>query len=375
MVTTVRHRKTLWVAVVLGAALAGTIGVAAQRHFATKSSHATLRTAPYLPDMNNTLKPSANFTCAHEAKLIPPRDPEAEQLYRHSRWLRSANLLKEDPAAYPAIERLVRIAAAYGHDKANLALRNMLKAGQAQSGNPIKESVDLVEDLIRRGIPGGYYDMANYLMEGYGVVGDVDLGIRYYRKAADMGSPDAQYLIGDKLTDLNNHTKEEAEIGLQMWRCAAEQGHGEAAEYLGIRKGSHEKYPEALEAFQLGMKAGNASAASWLEYGFKVTDTTDIGYLGQTKADPARVHRYKVIGKMLSDYDYRDPKVPEIDSIVPLPPAKLPPWDGKLQWLEAHKANVKPPLPTEERIAEMARAKGLDPKTGRAVGNAAAAAK
>jgi len=361
---TARYRKPLWIAAVLCLALAGTVGVAAQRHLATQH----LRTAPYLADMNNTLTPSAAFTCAHEAKLIPPRAPEAEQLYQHARWLRSANLLKEDPTAYPAIERLVRIATANGHDKANLALRGMLKNGQAKSANPIKESLDLVEDLIHRGIPGGYYDMANYLMEGYGVVGDVDLAIRYYRKAADMGSPDAQYLIGSKLVDLNNHTEAEAAIGLQMQRCAAEQGNGDAAEYLGIHKGGVKNYAEALEAFQLGVKAGNTLAASWLESGFKVTDPSVGFYLGQTTADPERARRYKVIGKMLSDYDYRDPKVPEIDAIVPLPPAKLPAWDGKLQWLEAHKANVKPPLPTEERITEMARAKGLDPKTGRAVG-------
>ena len=69
--------------------------------------------------------------------------------------------------------------------------------------------------------------------------------------------------------------------------------------------------------------------------------------------------------KFLSAYEYLNPTVPEINDIVPLPPAQLPPWDGKFKWLEEHKANVPPRLPTEERIAEMARAKGLDPKTGR----------
>ncbi|MEO6855511.1 MAG: DUF6396 domain-containing protein [Rhodoferax sp.] len=330
-------------------------------------------TVPDLPDRAN-LKPAAAFTCAHEAKLIPPRDPEAEQLYQHARWLRNANLLQEDPAAYPAIERLIRIATAYGHDKANLALRGMLKKGQAQSPNPIKESVDLVEDLLHRGIPGGYYDMGNYLMEGYGVVGDMDLAIRYYRKAADMGSPDAQYLISTKLVNLNNHTKEEAAIGLQMQRCAAEQGHAAAALDLGVYI-YEEKPREAMEAYQLGAKAGSTQAASRLQDGFTNTDPAIGYYLGQTKADPERARRYKVIGKMLSDYDYRDPKVPELDSIVPLPPAKLPPWDGKLQWLEAQKANVPPPLPTAERIAQMAHAKGLDPKTGRALGDVAKGSK
>ena len=124
-----------------------------------------------------------------------------------------------------------------------------------------------------------------------------------------------------------------------------------------------------MRAYQLGAKAGNAQSAGWLELGFKVTDPSKPEYLGQTQADPERARRYEIIGSFLSDYDYRDPRVPEIDQIVPLPPAKLQPWDGKFQWLEAHKANVPPPLPSEERIAEMAKAKGLDPKTGRPLKN------
>ncbi|MBT0964169.1 DUF6396 domain-containing protein [Denitromonas iodatirespirans] len=61
------------------------------------------------------------------------------------------------------------------------------------------------------------------------------------------------------------------------------------------------------------------------------------------------------------------PKVLDLDCIAPLPPAELPEWDGKLEWLEAHEANVPPPLPSEERITEMAREKGLDPSTGRSL--------
>lgn len=315
------------------------------------------------PDMVG-LTPDMAFTCTHEAEHIPARDPEAEQLYQHARWLRRNNLLQDDPAVYPVIERFVRIATSYGHDKANLALRGMLKNGQAKSPNPIKESIDLVEDLIRRGVPGGYYDMGNYLMQGYGVVGDVDLAKRYYRKAADLGSPDAQYLIGDKLTDARRHSPEVVDVGLQMYRCAAEQGHAEAALDLGVY--IYEKKPaEAMHAYQLGAKAGDAQSASRMEDGFTITDPTAGLYLGQKQADPERARRYKVISKFLSDYDYLDPKVTEIDEIVPLPPAKLPLWDGKIKWLEDFKANVPPPLPSEKRIVEMARAKGLDPKTGR----------
>lgn len=323
----------------------------------------TRMTVSATPDMAG-LRPDLAFTCAHEAEHIPARDPEADQLYQHARWLRRNNLLKDDPAAYPAIERLVRIATAYGHDKANLALRGMLKKGQAQSPNPIKESVDLAEYLIRLGIPGGYYDMGTYLMQGYGVVGDLDLAKRYFRKAADLGSPDAQYLIGDKLTDARSHAPDIVDIGLQMYRCAAEQGHAEAALDLGVY--IYETKPlEAMQAYQFGVRAGNAQSASRLGLGFKITDPKELGYMGQIQADPERARRYKIIGDFLSDYDYLDPKVPEIDEIVPLPPAKLPPWNGKFKWLEEFNANVPPPLPSEQRIAEMARAEGLDPKTGR----------
>ncbi|WP_058086128.1 SEL1-like repeat protein [Aquabacterium parvum] len=326
-----------------------------------KDSRVTISSTPDLAG----LRPDAAFTCAKEADHIPARDPEADQLYQHARWLRRNNLLKDDPSVSPAIERLVRVATAHGHDKANLALRGMLKNGQAQSPNPIKESVGLVEDLIKRGIPGGYHDMGNYLMQGYGVVGDFDLGKRYYRKAADLGSPDAQYLIGDKLIDTRRHPPEVVEIGLQMLRCAAEQGHAEAALGLGVYI-YEEKPEEAMEVYQWGAKAGHAQSASRLAKGFKLVDPTEIGYLG-LEPDLERVRRYKIIWEFLSDYEYLDPKVPEIDEIVPLPPAKLPPWDGKFKWLEEHKANVPPPLPPEKRIEEMARAKGLDPKTGRPI--------
>jgi hypothetical protein len=70
----------------------------------------------------------------------------------------------------------------------------------------------------------------------------------------------------------------------------------------------------------------------------------------------------------VTDY-YLGATVDEIDRIVPLPPAKLPPWDGQLEWVQHWNANVPPRIPDEERIAEMAKAKGLDPATGRPLKN------
>lgn len=319
------------------------------------------RTMSDLPDLPQ-LRANLAFTCAYEKDHIPSRDPEADQLYQYARWLQKNNALKRNPEVLPRIERLVRIATAYGHDKANLELRNMIAKGDAYSDDPRKETIDLTEDLTKRGIPGGYYDMAGYLESGYGVKQDEQLARKYMRKAADLGSPAAQYAIGDRLTGFQDPTIQR--IGEAMWQCAAEQGHGEAAQELGIWLSGDGRYAEALKAFQLGVKAGDALSALALESGFNGPKPDDrINYLGQHK-DEERVRRYEAIGHVLSLSDYLHPKVPEIDEIVPLPPAKLPPWDGKLKWVEAHKANVPPPLPSEERIVEMAKAKGLDPLTG-----------
>lgn len=322
------------------------------------SSHRTKEfMVPDLPSIQANLA----FVCAYEKDHIPPRDPEADQLYRFARWLRKENILKKDETIYPKIERLIRISTAYNHDLANLELRNLLAHGEAKSLAPSQEALDLVEQLIKRGIPGGYYDMGRYLEEGYGVRRDSELALKYFRKAADLGSPAGQYLVGSKLLPIDVAP----EIGKSMLLCAAEQGHGEAGLDLGVDLKTDQHYERALKAFQLSVKAGNATAASFLEEGFKGGAPDDvINYIG-VNADAERARRYQAIGKILFGYDYLNPVVSELDEVVPLPPAKLPPWDGKLKWLKEHEARVPPPLPSEERIAEMAKAKRLDPATGR----------
>jgi TPR repeat protein len=138
-------------------------------------------------------------------------------------------VLKQDPAAYPPIERLVRIATARGHDRANIELRGMRDKDQAHSADPVNEAIDLVQDLIKRGIPAGYYDMRWYVEHGYGVDADQELAFKYYRKAADPGNPEGQCLVGNLLNDRSKHGPEIAAIGLAMQRCAADQGHAKAA--------------------------------------------------------------------------------------------------------------------------------------------------
>jgi TPR repeat protein len=318
-------------------------------------------------DIPSTIKAQLAFTCSQESERIPPRDPEAEQLYKHARWLVRGNTLQPKDEVFLKIERLVRIATAYGHDKANTELRQLIQSGKTPSVDRRREVLDLTESLIARGIPSGYYAMGWYVERGYGVKADPELALKYYRKSADLGSPEGQFLVGDKLGDLE-HGRQIADIGMAMWRCAADQRHAEAAGRFAIHQQAERQYADAMRYYQIAAAVGQSGGAHSLANAFSVRDhaNPDFG-LGQA-IDAERERRYRAISDFLGRYDYLHATVAEIDTIVPLPPAPLPAWNGKFQWLQAHEANVPPPLPTEERIAEMARAKGLDPKTGRPVG-------
>jgi len=310
------------------------------------------------------IKANLAFNCVYEKDHLPTRDPDAEQLYRYARYVQKNNLLKDDVSVYPVLERYYRIATAYGHDKANLELRQMIAKGQAWSADPVKETLDLTEELIRQGVPGGYYDMARYLDAGYGVKKDPELALRYYRKSADMGSPDGQFYVAEKLAPLDRAP----DIARQMRKCAGEQGHGQAADMLGRNLKGKKMYAQALEAFQLGVKGGNEASVSTMGETFLAPSDPDSIYFMNVAKDSERSQRYKAIGDILGRYSYLHPSVPELDQIVPLPPAKLPPWDGKIQWLKDHEANISPPKPSEELMEKLAKAKGLDPKTGRPLG-------
>jgi tetratricopeptide (TPR) repeat protein len=303
-------------------------------------------------------KASMAFTCVHEQ--IPAPSAETDVLFKYARWLQKNNQLKQNEAVDMQIERLYRVASENGHYKANINLQNGAMRGTFKLRG--EEHLRMSEQLINAGVATGYYFVGMFLQNGgAGLQKDHETALRYYRKAADQGSALAQFHVGDKIEPIDIAPK----IALQMYRCAAEQGNGEAATSLGVYLSEVGQYQEALEAFQLGVAAGDETAAGFLDDGFRGPEPTDkLDYLGQLE-DLERADRYENIWKILSGYSYANPKVPEINEIVPLPPAELPAWDGKLQWLEERLANVPPEKPSEALIHQLARAKVLDPATGR----------
>ncbi|MDU4253183.1 sel1 repeat family protein [Pseudomonas sp.] len=299
------------------------------------------------------------FTCRHERYPEPTAD--SDTLFHYARWLEKNNQLKRDPTVYAEIERLYRVAAENGHAKANINLQNGSMRGDHYHLTS-EEHLRFSQQLIKAGVATGYYFVAIFLNQGAaGLREDQEMALRYYRKAADEGSANAQAYVAEKLIPSDSAP----EVAKQMYRCAAEQGQGKAAVTLSLYLRDSKNYNEAVDILQKGVAAGNESAAGRLSKAFLgVTPASEIYYLAQPK-DLERADRYEKIWSLLADYSYASPKVPEINDIVPLPPAKLPPWDGKLQWVEERKANVPPPKPSEALIQQLAKAKQLNPATGR----------
>jgi len=308
----------------------------------------------------NDIHAGLAFSCQHE--ILPQPAADSDELFKYARWLQVNNQIEREPAVNNEVGRLYRIAAENGHPKAIINLLNGSLRGHF--GLASGELLRFAQQLIDMKVASGYYFIALYLQHGAaGLARDEEMALRYYRKAADEGNSQAQAYVGDMLSPVELAP----DIARQMRRCAAEQGDGDAALSLGIDLKNSNDYQYALEAFQLGVAAGDEISASFLKNSFNGPEKTDrLNYMGQQQ-DPERSRRYKEIGKVLGKYSYAHPSVPEINDIVPLPPAALPEWDGKLKWLEARLANIQPTKPSHALIAELANRKQLNPETGRSL--------
>jgi TPR repeat protein len=323
----------------------------------SRSTFTYMKKDPHVNPLTD-IKANFAFTCAHEKTPVP--SAETDVLFQYARWLQKNNQLKQDKSVDVEIERLYRIAAENGHYKANINLQNgAMRQHFKLHGH---EHLRLSQQLIEASVATGYYFVGIFLQQGSaGLKQDSEMALRYYRKAADQGSAQAQAYVGDKLAPSDIAP----DVARQMRRCAAEQGNGDAAVMLSMYLRDEGKYTDAIEILQTGVAGGNESAAGRLKNAFRGHPSTNtMYYLGQQE-DPERAERYEKIWRILARASYANPTVPEINEIVPLPPAKLPAWDGKLQWLEARRANVPPEKPSQALINQLSKAKLLDPATGR----------
>ena len=305
------------------------------------------------------------FTCKKEE--LPPLSEETQQLYNYALYHDLHNMWtgKKGDAVWNGLARYYRIAAMNGDYKANIRLQYLLKSGRISSDMPQTEVHNLNEELAKQLPATAYYNLYGYLDVGYGVRTEKDGKYAYLRKAADLGSREAQYVVGDILTDIKDEgtLQQRLKIYEQLLSCSSEQGFGEASEMLGLGYESDKEYSKALEAFHQGVKNGSELSANVLSEVFH--NKRENKYLDDLnlKEDSERARRYKIIGDYLYEKDYLQPKVPDLDDIVPLPPAPLPEWDGKIafqRWFEGE----APPKPDEALVRRLAWQAGLNGDTG-----------
>ena len=311
------------------------------------------------------LQANLEFVCKHEEK--PELSQETQQLYNYALYHDLHNMWtgKKGDAVWNGLARYYRIAAMNGDYKANIRLQYLLKSGRISSDMPQTEVHNLNEELAKQLPATAYYNLYGYLDVGYGVRTEKDGKYAYLRKAADLGSREAQYVVSEMLGDINDEETLQMRLNIikQLRSCASEQGLGIASNFLGIHLQSDKDYKDAVKAFYQGIKNGNAASARYLSSGFGGSQKEDDMYFLNLQEDLERSKRYKAIARYLSDKDYLQPKVPDLDDIVPLPPAPLPEWDGKIafqRWFEGE----APPKPDEALVRRLAWQAGLNGDTG-----------
>ena len=311
------------------------------------------------------LQANLEFVCKHEEK--PELSQETQQLYNYALYHDLHNMWtgKKGDAVWNGLARYYRIAAMNGDYKANIRLQYLLKSGRISSDMPQTEVHNLNEELAKQLPATAYYNLYGYLDVGYGVRTEKDGKYAYLRKAADLRSREAQYVVSEMLGDINDEETLQMRLNIikQLRSCASEQGLGIASNFLGIHLQSDKDYKDAVKAFYQGIKNGNAASARYLSSGFGGSQKEDDMYFLNLQEDLERSKRYKAIARYLSDKDYLQPKVPDLDDIVPLPPAPLPEWDGKIafqRWFEGE----APPKPDEALVRRLAWQAGLNGDTG-----------
>ncbi|BDT68000.1 hypothetical protein os1_21810 [Comamonadaceae bacterium OS-1] len=293
----------------------------------------------------------ANFTCKYEAAVNPPVTPQAEALFQQA-------MAKDDWRVWPqerdyaGMAALLKQAMDLGHWKAQFNLAGLYFEGQGVPRD-VNEALRLTEDLMQKGVPAAWDNMGTYYMGGAGPLkASSTVAYAFWQRAAEMGSMSAQAYLGNKLHAGHDEPPTfwgNWEVGAKMLECAVAQGSGDAAYQLGSSldvnarsldsNAARVQYRRALEILQEGVKFGHEGCANYLFASFDDGDAL----VGHTK-DPSRARRYKTLADRLFHDSYL--KLPNLDKVLPLPPAQLPKWNSDPDTLiDAAKAVLPAPKP------------------------------
>ncbi|WP_322044366.1 tetratricopeptide repeat protein [Paraburkholderia sp. J67] len=289
-----------------------------------------------------------DFICAYQDQHLPSVDPQANL------WFQQALALELDPNTYwkdkdwRKIYQLYQQAAERNHWKAMLNLASLILGQYPVPEKQPEMAIRWVEKAMQLGVPDAWDTMGVYHMKGIVKGGDATSAYAFFQKAADMGSPSAQAFLGAALNagwdNPSSGFWANMPVATKMLECSLAQGYGDAADELEFIYAA-DKTPEAklraVKVLQDGVKLGSAKCASLLSSQFDGLDMTNGDSL-VGNIDKARADRYGKISDVLEWYQ-GTLKLPNLDKVLPLPPAPLPKWDGDVETLiDAAKAVTSP---------------------------------
>ena len=311
------------------------------------------------------------FTCVKE--LFPSLPQEADQLYRYALYHDFKNRWLPKPGVLDRYLPYYRIAAANGHWQANLTLQEILlksKDINLETRERRGEGIYWNEKLMKILPASAHYWWSLYIDVGYGPKHGADDSIIYLRKAADLGNAKAQYEVAELLMKIQDESSHffRLEIANKMQACAAEQVRPDANAAMAAtswQKMIQKNYQQALFYAHQGVKAGKDTSAYIAGNAFYHKNPKSSYKQWGIPEDKERSRRYGIISDYLTRRAHLKPElnVHDLDEIVPLPPAKLPSWDGKIA-IQRFVEGPAPAKPSDELVRRLAQQAGLDPNTG-----------
>ena len=276
-------------------------------------------------------------TCGRWKDHMPrERDPDAYRIYIKARNLwRSKVEFEFTRQELLGILADVRLAA----DKGDWGARALLAHFYLEGLGPLdtnkvldsepEKGVQIIRQAVAAGQAWGFYDLGVAYEYGYGGAAmDEAISWAYYRRAAELGSPEAQMALADAY---ENAKRPEDAHYLRM--CAYKQEHGPAAMFLGRDAELSRDFAEALKYYQNGTRFGSSDAAAALMLFFRSEDWDQFNGDQMSKLrelelkpDAERKARYKEIKHALELNP--DIRLKLLDKVLPLPPAELPSWTG-----------------------------------------------
>ena len=310
------------------------------------------------------------FTCVKEQ--FPSLPQEADQLYRYALYHDFKNRWLPKPGVLDRYLPYYRIAAANGHWQANLTLQEILlksKDINIETRERRGEGIYWNEKLMKILPASAHYWWSLYIDVGYGPKHGADDSIIYLRKAADLGNAKAQYEVRELIMKIEDDASLQYRLKIRntLQECAATQQfpNADAAQMAAASYRNLKQYDKSLFYSHQGTKAGKDSSAQLLSDVFYVKSPRSRYKPWGIPEDKERSRRYEIISDYLTRRAHLKPElnVHDLDEIVPLPPEKLPSWDGKIA-IQRFVEGPAPAKPSDDLVRRLAQQAGLDPNTG-----------